>query len=419
MSAFSSLSPVWQTVIPILLFFDAVLELGLFLYQILRSSKPRRSLYCALNFTVLLILLFSVTQGDPDHGKDAFLIGAPWFLFAATVLLSGIHFAVAFPREYRRRRNELSPSSIKEATDKLPMGICFADPDGRIILCNNRMRRLSFALCGHELQIAEDYKAALENPDEAVTVKDGCYILPDGTVWQFDTQYINVDNDNCWQQMTAHNVTELYNGNLRQAEINRELKEVNRKLQKMYERMADDIKEKESLDLKIHIHDTIGRSLLTIRDIIDSSADSADTERKIDTLQEAVRVLTSDHTVSHGTMDALKDTAKKLGVTVRTEGYLPFDTVVEELTVAAGRECVTNCVKHAGGDEVQIRIAERNDLYDITITNSGTPPTDKIREGSGLTSLRNRIEAAGGEMHTAYKPRFALLITLPRKENDL
>ena len=92
-------------------------------------------------------------------------------------------------------------------------------------------------------------------------------------------------------------------------------------------------------------------------------------------------MLTSDRIVSHGTMDELKDAAKALGVAVRTEGYLPHDTAVEELTVAAGRECVTNCIKHAGGDEVQIRIAERNELYDITITNS-IPPTYKIREGS-------------------------------------
>ena len=45
-------------------------------------------------------------------------------------------------------------------------------------------------------------------------------------------------------------------------------------------------------------------------------------------------------------MDELKDAAKALGVAVSTEG----DTAVEELTVAAGRECVTNCIKHAGGD---------------------------------------------------------------------
>ena len=416
MSAFSSLSALWQTVIPLVLFAEAVLELGLFLYQILCSKRPLRSFSCAVHFIILLTLLFSVTQGDPDEGKDAFLIGAPWIIFFIVIILAAIHFAIALPREYRRRKNELSPFSVKEATDKLPMGICFADPDGRIILCNDRMRRLSFALCGHELQITDDFETALTKPDKTVSIKNDCYILPDKTVWQFRAQYITVDGSDRWQQMTAHNVTELYNANLRQLEINEELKEVNRKLQKMYERMADDIKEKESLDLKVYIHDTIGRSLLTIRDII-SSGDDAD--RKIDVLQDAVNMLTSNRVTSLGTMDEVKQTAKALGVSVKTEGHIPADPIVEELTAAAAKECVTNGIKHAGGTEVYIRIAKRNDFYDITITNNGTIPTEPIKEGSGLSSLRRSIESAGGEMHTAHKPRFALLITLPSKENDL
>ena len=416
MSAFSSLSVFWQTVIPLVLFGEAVLELGLLLYQLLRSKQPLRSLPCAVHFAILVTLLLSVTQGDPDEGKDAFLIGAPWLIFVVVMVLVAIHFAIALPREYRRRQNELSPFSIKEATDKLPMGIGFAAPDGRIILCNNRMRRLSFALCNHELQMAGDLENALAQPNKAVTVKGDCYILPDETVWQFRAQNITVDGDTRWRQMTAHNVTALYNGNLRQAQINRELRAVNRRLQKMYERMADDIREKESLDLKIHIHDTIGRSLLTIRDIIGSGED---TDRKIEALQEAVGVLSSDRTAPHGTMDEVRQTAKALGVAVKTEGYLPPDSAAEELTVAAAKECVTNCIKHAGGSEVYIRMAERADFYDIIITNNGAVPTGPIKEGSGLTSLRRRIEAAGGEMHTAHKPRFALLLTLPRKENDL
>lgn len=416
MSAFSSLSAFWQTMIPLVLLAEAVLELGLFMYQIFRSSKPLRSLPCAVHFVILLTLLFSVTQGDPDEAKDAFLLGAPWIIFAVVILLAAVHFAVSLPREYHRRKNELSPFSIKEATDKLPMGICFADPDGRIILYNNLLRRLSFILCGHELQIKNDLESALAHPDKSVTVKDGCYNLPDGTVWQFQTQNITVDGDSRWQQVTALNVTELYNGNLRQAEINMELREVNRKLQKMYERMTDDIKEKESLDLKIYIHDAIGRSLLTIRDIIDSGED---TERKIETLQEAVGVLSSNRVAPSGTMEEVKQTAKALGVSVKTEGYIPPESAVYELTVAAAKESVTNCIKHAGGKEVYIRIAERADLYDITITNNGNIPNAPIKEGSGLSSLRRSIESSGGEMHTAYKPRFALLITLPVKENSI
>lgn len=416
MSAFSSLHVFWQTAIPMVLFCEAVLELGLFLYQILRSKKPLRSLPCAVIFVVLITMLSSVTQDGPDEGKDAFLLGAPWLIFAIVIILTAIHFTVALPREYRRNKNELSPYSIKEATDKLPMGICFADPDGRIILCNNLMRSLSFTLSGHELQVSEDLERALKHPNQTVSVKDDCYILPDGTVWQFRTQNITVDSDNRWLQMTAHDVTELYNSNVRQAEINRELKEVNRKLQTMYERMADDIKEKESLDLKIHIHDTIGRSLLTIRDIIESGED---TDKKLEVLQEAIAVLTSDRVMPSGTMDEVKQTAQALGVTVLTKGYLSPNSVAEELTVAAAKECVTNCIKHACGTKVFIHIAKHSDLYDITITNNGKIPAGPIKEGSGLTSLRRSIESSGGEMHTAYKPRFALLLTLPEKENNI
>ena len=203
MSAFSSLSEFWQTMLPFIMLVEIVLEIGLFMYQLLRSNKPVRSLLSLAVMAVMIPLLFSVSRADPDNIGDAFLLGAPWLIFAAAIFLAAVHFAIALPQEYRRKKNELSPFSIKEATDKLPMGICFADPNGRIILCNNRMRRLSFALCGHELQIKSDMENALSAPDRSVTVKDDCYILPDKTVWQFRTQTITVESDDRWQQITA------------------------------------------------------------------------------------------------------------------------------------------------------------------------------------------------------------------------
>lgn len=411
MSAFSSLPVFWQTLIPLLLFVEAVLELGLFIYQLSHRSKLHDNLPSLVIFAFLLTLLFSVTQGNPFNGKDAFLLDAPWLIFITVIFVVVVHFAFAMTREYRRRKNMLSPFSVKDATDKLPMGLCFADPNGRIVLCNDRMRRLSFALSGHEFQITDDLEKALEHPDKSIIANGDCYILPDKTVWQFRKQNIAVDNDENWLQMTAHNVTELYNGNVRQTAINDELKEVNRKLQKMYERMADDIKEKEILDLKIHIHDTIGRSLLTIRDIMESDEN---TDKKLEALQEATAVLTSDRVTASGTMEEVVQTAEILGVTVMMDGCLPADSLAEELTVVAAKECVTNCIRHAGGNEVYISVNGRKNVFDITITNNGAAPSGPIKEGSGLSSIRHSIESAGGEMHTVYKPRFELLLIIPK-----
>lgn len=409
MTTFSALPEFWRTMIPLLLMLEAALELGLFLYRIIRSKALRRSLPCAIISVMLVVMLFSVTQGDPDNGKDAFLLGAPWGIFAAAILLGAAHFSAALPREYRRSKNELSPFSIKEAIDKLPMGICFSDPFGRIILCNDLMRNLVFLLSDRSLQIINDFDATL--------LKEDYSVFPDGTVWQFRTQAVTVEGDDRWRQITAHNVTELYNGYIRQNEINEELREVNRRLCEMYERMADDIGERENLELKIHIHDTIGRSLLTIRDIIENGGNADGT---LETLQEAVSVLTSDRAPLNCTMDEVRETAEKLGVKLRVEGGLPSGSTAEALAAAAAAECVTNCVRHAGGNEVYVRIAVRSSaVYDITVTNNGKAPKGPISEGSGLFGLRRKIEAAGGEMHTAFSPRFALLITLSEKENEL
>ncbi len=409
MTAFSALPELWQILIPLLIMLEAVLELGLFLYQVICRRTVFRCLPCAIISVILVVLLFSVTQGDPNNGKDAFLLGAPWGIFAAAILLGAVHFSAALPREYRRSKNELSAFSIKEAIDKLPMGICFSDPLGRIILCNDLMRNLVFLLSDRSLQIINDFDSTL--------IKEDYSVFPDGTVWQFRTQAVSVNGNDRWRQITAQNVTELYHGYIRQNEINEELREVNGRLREMYERMADDIKEKENLELKVYIHDTIGRSLLTIRDIIENGADA---DGKLEALREAVSVLSSDRARLNCTMDEVRETAEKLGVKLHAEGGLPSGSTAEALTAAAVAECVTNCVRHAGGNEVYVRIAARNSaVYDITITNNGKKPEGPIIEGSGLSGLRRRIEAAGGEMHTAFSPRFALLITLPEKENEL
>lgn len=408
MTAFSALPELWQTLIPLLIMLEAVLELGLFLYQVICRRTVFRCLPCAIISVILVVLLFSVTQGDPNNGKDAFLLGAPWGIFAAAILLGAVHFSAALPREYRRSKNELSAFSIKEAIDKLPMGICFSDPLGRIILCNDLMRNLVFLLSDRSLQIINDFDSTL--------IKEDYSVFPDGTVWQFRTQAVSVNGNDRWRQITAQNVTELYHGYIRQNEINEELREVNGRLREMYERMADDIKEKENLELKVYIHDTIGRSLLTIRDIIENGADA---DGKLEALREAVSVLSSERARLNCTMDEVRETAEKLGVKLHAEGGLPSGSTAEALTAAAVAECVTNCVRHAGGNEVYVRIAARNSaVYDITITNNGKKPEGPISEGSGLSGLRRRIEAAGGEMHTAFSPRFALLITLPEKENE-
>ena len=55
----------------------------------------------------------------------------------------------------------ISRSSIKESFDNLPTGICFADSNGLIVLCNKRMHQLCYELMGKDLQHLSELERAL------------------------------------------------------------------------------------------------------------------------------------------------------------------------------------------------------------------------------------------------------------------
>ena len=364
---------------------------------------------------------------------EHFLVGCrrgffPVHLHLAVPVLAAVaagmllYAGISFVWEYGRSKREVNAWSIKEAMDDLPMGICFADESGRIILCNRMMDVLSHLLTGSHPQTMADLTGALKDlpgtrgVTEIPDVSD-CFRFPDGRIYHFCRSDLDCRDLQGYTQLVVHDETEIYEVNIRIRESNRQLEEVNSKLQKMYERMADDVRKKESLDLKVWLHDILGRSLLTVQDVKNSSTSEA--RKKLKELKEAVGTLSANRPTAGGTFAEARQKAKQLGVRVSLNGYIPSDTAEERLIAAAVMECVTDCVRHAKGDAVYVRTYERAGIFVTEITNNGEPPKDKIIEGSGLSSLRRSVEASGGEMHVSHKPAFYLALYLPRKEKQL
>lgn len=319
--------------------------------------------------------------------------------------------------ERRRLFERITPDSIREATNDVTMGICFADPAGRIILCNETMRELSYMMIGSYPQMIGELDTVLFPPGpDGERSSSGIFFFPNGNVRQFNSSRITVSGEEGWRQMTAQDITELYHVSEHLERENRRLAETNRKLRAMYDRMTDDIRERESLEMKVRVHDTMGRSLITIQDIMENS-DEAD--KKLAELKEAVSILSDSPTPPDGDIADEMRNCEKLGVRLILNGYLPKDSGLERIVISAIRECATNCVRHAHGTYIAVDIQARHGIYSVTITNDGEKPKGKITEGSGLSSLRRRIEASGGEMLTAHSPRFALLLNLPGTEEDI
>lgn len=408
MNAFYTLPPLLRSMFAAMLFAAVTGETALLIYKSHRSVRFEEKLVSLLSLFILFSALILFPQdGDADTG----LCRLPWIPVAVLLILAIVHLSVVIPMERRRLFERITPDSIREATNDVTMGICFADPAGRIILCNETMRELSYMMIGSYPQMIGELDTVLFPPGpDGERPSSGIFFFPSGNVRQFNSSRIAVSGEEGWRQITAQDITELYRVREQLESENRRLAKTNRKLRAMYDRMTDDIREKESLEMKIRVHDTMGRSLITIQDIMENP-DEAD--KKLAELKEAVSILSDSPTPPDGDIADEMRNCEKLGVRLILNGYLPKDSGLERIVISAIRECASNCVRHAHGTYIAVDIQERHSIYSVTITNDGEKPKGKITEGSGLSSLRRSVEAAGGEMLTAHSPRFALLLNLP------
>lgn len=417
MNCFCNLSHSGQMILIILLWMECLAGTVLPVYRV---SHRRIMWHTIFDITLLLMLLRLLCWlVRYNHGaviNNHFYVPGLWCVIILVFLYEGIGFMY----EYKGNRKKINEWSIKEAIDDLPVGLCFADPQGRIVLCNHKMNVLSHMVIGRDLQTISsltDAFADMDGKNGFAVLKDvsDCYRFPDDRVYRICCNKLDTMQLQGYMQLSAHDETEIYENTMRLRENNAELERVNEKLQKMYERMADDVRERESLDLKVYLHDTLGRSLLTVQDVRNSL--SSEVKQKLKNLKEAVSMLAAGRMDISGSFEEAQIEASQLGVKVILQGYIPSRTEEERLITAAVRECVTNCVRHAKGNEVYVKVTERNQILRTEITNNGQRPKNQITEGSGLSSLRRSVETFGGEMHISHRPGFSLVLHFPRKEN--
>jgi signal transduction histidine kinase len=77
---------------------------------------------------------------------------------------------------------------------------------------------------------------------------------------------------------------------------------------------------------------------------------------------------------------------------------------------------VTNAVRYAGATELYADFSETKTEATVTVANNGKQPDGEIIEGGGLSTLRRRVERAGGTMTLQSLPKFRLTVTVPKAE---
>ena len=96
-------------------------------------------------------------------------------------------------------------------------------------------------------------------------------------------------------------------------------------------------------------------------------------------------------------------------VRLRADGRLPGSCEVTAYYVVA--EAFTNAAKHANASAVDILIEEAAGTVTVQVRDDGVGGADASR-GSGLTGLRDRVEAVGGSMTLDSTPGAGTVLTV-------
>lgn len=306
----------------------------------------------------------------------------------------------------------------KEAFDNLPGGVCFFNNHGIVTLCNRQMHRLVFALSGRDLQSLYELRTLMERGPMHGTREQNLFRLDDGSVWRFSEEAVCAADGKRYTQVIASNVTVLYEKQKELEQNNMELAEHGKRLRRLSAEVAAVTREEEILSMKMRVHDDIGRSVIATRRLLQQGLPTQQLD--LTAWKNAIHLLKrdSESPKDKDALTQLTEAAAGIGVAIRLEGKLPRNDAAAYLLITAMRECATNCARHAGGTELYVRITQSHGFAAARITNNGSPPEGPLSEGGGLSSLRARVEKAGGTMLVRSAPEFELTVTVPINEEE-
>lgn len=290
--------------------------------------------------------------------------------------------------------DHITRGSIKEGFDDLPAAVCYFTPDGIIRLCNRQMFRVYRALSGRDLQSLEELHQQVWAPTHGRRVdgKNPSFVLPDGTCWLYSEQTVFGEGVRPHVECIFSEVTDLQRQRQELLRQNQELLRMNRELRRLSENVQEMTREKEILEFKTRLHDEMGYGLTAVRQCLLQRKDPAELEASLEQMNKAVQLYRKDSETppEENEWDVFVEDAAQLGVTVALQGPMPRQR--QQLLLTIARECITNAVRYAGANRLEITITPQGGGQRWQFENDGPPPADPaITPGGGLTAIQRRV----------------------------
>ena len=400
----------------------------------IRQKEYRISLALAPSVIIMFVseqlICFSLNEGSLITQREAVkeIVRAydsiPVVTIVVITLLIAVLEGVLAYRLRKSRLGMISLFSVKEAMDSLPTGILAYQPQGGIVFINKAMEQLSLNACNTYLVDGNEMsKRLMENETSDIRFPVGNHALislKDGRTYQLYSSRTECAELNV-ELLLASDITEDFEKTKELREGADNLKIINEQLVEKNKNIVDMITSREILNAKVKIHNELGALSLRLRRYISEENRSEEEAESIrEELQNTLTFLkSSGEPETEDECSQIIETAKVLGVDVRTTGEIPNAEKTRHILACTIHECLTNTLRHAHGDVLFVNLKNEKNTLEVMVKSNGEQPKENITERGGLKSLRMLVENAGGTMSVTSTPELILTLILPKEDEDV
>ena len=421
--------------VPGLLIYETALILVLLQFAVLLHSlhekRSKKSLFSAVLFFIVsflvigLMLIAAQAYKNLDPGEVLVpgslpdrIFSVPWGVFAAWDLFAALLLFLQIRHLFIYSKTHLTPSAVKETLDWLPVGVCISDMQGTVLLSNLRINALSQSLTNKHLF---DSAAFWKQVTAQGTAQDhGCLLrMENGKAWLFTKKPMLVHENGQemqYEQIFAVDMTEVCNITDELSAKNKHLKEVQYHIKAVAAYEHSLITAREVIKARTAVHNQMNSVLLCGKHYLDHPERIGEEELlhlfEYDNFFQLVEAQQREYRTDK--LDDAMRTAKRIGVTVQSEGTLPEQQAVRDVLAQAVEQCAANTVRHADGDLLTVTLRETDSQYIAEFRNNGKPPEGPISETGGLWYLRKAAEEVGGTVTVRSEPVFLLKFFIPK-----
>lgn len=348
-----------------------------------------------------------------NHVEDSFRQMPIWFLVFIIFGITAIEVFILKQNKKWKKYN-ITPASMKEAIDNLPVGICCYEPNGQVMMKNNRMENICCDYTGEFLLNAVLFRDALLS-NNSFSEKETMIRLNVDKVFSISDNQFS-EEEPMLRMMTATDVTEQYKKTQRLKAQQETVVKLNKELRDYGKQIVSSITAQEVLMAKVKIHDELGANLLAIKKYILNGGAVEERIAIENILRQNLQYLKNEtEEKAKDEYAVILDTAEKLDMKIKVIGEVTETEPQRHVIVTGIHECLTNTIRHAGGDELTVILEEDATMLLAKFTNNGKAPEHEVKEKGGLVLLGALAEECGGTIEIISKPKFELMLKLPKE----